>query len=90
MIVSQFRRRNLKHILQGQKFESTKYRRELNRRLTKVVISKGLDDLRDEEECEIDVMLLQHTVCVLQNKWVIVVAPFEERYGGNRGDKGPQ
>ena len=53
-------------------------------------MSQSLNDLRDEEECEIDGMLFQYAMRVLQNERVIMVPPFEERDSSDRRNQGPQ
>jgi len=57
---------------------------------TEVVISKGLNDLRNEEECNVDMMLFQHAMRVLQDEWVVAVSTLEERYGSDWRNQGPQ
>ena len=59
------------------------------RALTEFVVSKSLHNLWDEEEGELDRMLFQHTVCVLQQKRVVVVAFLEERRGKHGRDRSP-
>lgn len=57
---------------------------------TKVVITQSLNDLRNEEERKIYRMLFQYAMGILQDERVVAVSTFEERYGSNRRDQGPQ
>ena len=57
---------------------------------TKVIVAKGLNDLRYEEEREFHRMLLQHPVGILQQLRMIVVSAFEERDGNDRSNGSPQ
>ena len=57
---------------------------------TKIVISQGLNDLRNEEERKINRVLFQHAMGILQNEWVVAVPTFEERDGSDWWNHGPQ
>ena len=48
--------------------------------LTQVIVAKGLHDLRNKKECQVDGMLLQNTVGILKNHWFVVIPRLKERH----------
>lgn len=57
---------------------------------TEVVISKGLNNLRDKEEGQINRMLLQDSVGVLENQWLAIKSWFEECVSNDRWSRCPE
>lgn len=57
---------------------------------TEVVVSKGLNNLRDKEEGQVNRMLLQDSVGVLENQWLAIKSWFEKRVCNDRWSGCPE
>ena len=87
MISWRSRIRNVRHILKG----NGQLRRTNRRaRRTEIVVAQRLDNLRDEEESQLHGVLFQHTVSILEELRMVVVAPLKERDSEYRGNRSPQ
>ena len=58
--------------------------------LTSVIVSKSLDNLRNEEESEVHWVLSHDSIGVLQQDRITIVAPFEEGVGHDRRNWCPE
>lgn len=56
---------------------------------TKFIIAEGLDNLRNEEESQVDRLLLHYSMGILQDQWFIVIAPFEKCVGYDGWNRRP-
>jgi hypothetical protein len=58
--------------------------------LTKIIMTKSLYNLRNEEECELYRMLLQHTMGILQYDRIVLVLALKESNGNHGRHRCPE
>ena len=57
---------------------------------TEVIITKGLNNLRNKEECQFHRMLSQHSMSILNDQGITVESSFEKRISNDRRNRSPK
>jgi hypothetical protein len=63
---------------------------KLNVILTKVIITKSLNNLGNKEKCQVHGMLLQDAMSVLQDKRIIIISPLKKCNSDDRRNRRPK